>query len=193
MYDEQRFEPLLAMGSPIHGLRWPCGDGLLGQDLPGPGPLDEEGLMTTITMSPALSSRALSSRALSGRVAPTRLRRGGHRDCVQRDGGARDAQDDVPLRLTRRGRLVLLALCAVVLVIASVLVSGLTASAGAPASAPVVERHVVASGETLWEIASSISRPGQDVRDVILEVVQLNELPDSGLVAGQTIVLPVQG
>ncbi|MCG2803318.1 MAG: LysM peptidoglycan-binding domain-containing protein [Cellulomonas sp.] len=107
--------------------------------------------------------------------------------------GVRAGDADVPLRLTRRGRVVLLALCALVLALASVLVSGRTASADAPASAPTVERHVVASGETLWEIASSIARPGQDVRDVILEVVRLNELPDSGLAAGQTIVLPTQG
>lgn len=139
--------------------------------------------MTTITMS----------RAMPGQVAPSRRRRVGPGGAVRSAAGVRPVPAQARLRLTRRGRLVLVALCAAVLVLASVLVSGRAASADAPASAPVVERHVVASGETLWEIASSISGPGEDVRDVILELAELNGLADSSLVAGQTIVLPVQG
>lgn len=100
---------------------------------------------------------------------------------------------DGPLRLTRRGRAVLFALVALVVALTSVLVSSRMAVADGPSSAPVVERHVVAPGETLWQIAASIARPGEDVRDVVLELAQLNQLPGSGLMAGQTIVLPVEG
>jgi hypothetical protein len=104
---------------------------------------------------------------------------------VRRDGA-------VPLRLTARGRLVLLAL-ALVVVLGSVLVGSRSAQADAPVQAPVVERHIVASGETLWGIAASIVQPDEDVRDVVEQLVALNHLPGSSLLAGQTIVVPVSG
>lgn len=93
-----------------------------------------------------------------------------------------------PLRLTRRGRLVVVALS--LLLVAGGGVLGSRAAADAPVSAPVVERHVVASGETLWSIATSVARPGQDVRDVVVELKRLNGMSDAGLVAGSELVVP---
>ena len=35
-----------------------------------------------------------------------------------------------------------------------------------------------------------IAAPTEDVRDVVFDLVRLNELPDAGLMAGQVIVVP---
>lgn len=96
-----------------------------------------------------------------------------------------------PLRLTGRGRVVVAALS--LLLVAGVGVLGSRAAADGPASAPVVERHVVTPGETLWGIAASVARPGQDVRDVVVELQKLNGMGDSGLVAGEELVVPAAG
>jgi LysM repeat protein len=97
------------------------------------------------------------------------------------------------LRLTARGRFVLLLALALLVVGVSLLLGARGAQADGPVPAHEVERHVVATGETLWAIASSIATPDQDVRDVVSQLVQLNGLPSSALTAGQTIVVPVSG
>jgi len=123
----------------------------------------------------ALSPRTrLSARPGSARPAPARSAPG----------------PEAPLRLTTRGRVVVV-LLALLLIALPLVLGARAAQAGAPATAPQVERHVVASGETLWQIAESIAGPGDDVRDVVGELVRLNALPDSSLLAGQTIVVPV--
>jgi hypothetical protein len=93
------------------------------------------------------------------------------------------------LRLTTRGRAVLWFLA--VSVVAALTLLASQASADGPVAAQEVERHVVQPGETLWQIAQSVAEPSQDVRDVVVDLVALNELPDAGLMAGQVIVVPV--
>jgi hypothetical protein len=61
---------------------------------------------------------------------------------------------------------------------------------GASSGAVEVVRHVVEPGETLWGIARDVAAPGEDVRDVVLQLVELNDLPSAGLMAGQSIVVP---
>ncbi len=98
---------------------------------------------------------------------------------------------DVPLRLTRRGRVVVF-----VLALASGLAGMLgnqAANAGTAAPGVPVETYTVRSGETLWDIAVGLAEPGQDVRDVVDDLVALNHMPGSGLTAGQQILLPAQG
>jgi hypothetical protein len=95
-----------------------------------------------------------------------------------------------PVRLTRRGRLLVLA----------VLVALALASYAWWGSAPAVsteETHhaaaqtvVVEPGQTLWDIALEIA-PGHDPRGVIDEIVDLNALPDAGSVrVGQPLYVP---
>lgn len=98
---------------------------------------------------------------------------------------------DTPLRLTRRGRVVVFVL-ALGLGLGGML-GNQVASAGAPAPGVPVETHTVRAGETLWDIAAGLAAPGQDVRDVVDDLVDLNDLPGSGLAAGQQILLPVEG
>lgn len=129
--------------------------------------------MSTMAMAPALpkvSGRTSSARA----VRPVR---------------AVDDRGLSHLSLTGRGRVVLW-LLALVMVVMAVLVAG-RAVADGPQSAQQVESHVVQPGETMWQIASQIADPGQDVRDVVFELVRMNELPDAGLMAGQVIVVPL--
>ena len=96
-----------------------------------------------------------------------------------------------PLRLTRRGRVVVVVLSLLLLGGGGLL--GSRAAADGPASAPVVERHVVSSGETLWSIAAGVARPGQDVRDVVVELKKLNGMGESGLAVGEELVVPAAG
>jgi LysM domain-containing protein len=92
------------------------------------------------------------------------------------------------LRLTGRGRVVLWVLALMLVALAVLLAS--RAAADGPARAQEVERHVVQPGETMWQIAAEVAGPRQDVRDVVFDLVRLNELPDAGLMAGQVIVVP---
>lgn len=96
---------------------------------------------------------------------------------------------EAPLRLTARGRVVVWGLG--LLVAAGAGGVAVSAHADGPRSAMEVERVVVAPGQTLWGIASEVAAPGEDVRDVVLRLQRLNELPSAGLTAGQTLVVPV--
>jgi len=103
--------------------------------------------------------------------------------------GARPVPAAGPLRLTARGR-------AVVWLLGLALAGGVggaaaSAYADGPTAATEVRRVVVAPGDTLWAIAADVASPGEDVRDVVLELMALNELPSGGLQAGATIVVPV--
>lgn len=102
-----------------------------------------------------------------------------------------------PVRLTRRGRLVvhlgglaLLALAVVATVTAAVLlIDGTAAGAGRGQPVPVVH-HVVAPGETLWQVAGRVA-PQEDPRDVVLRIVTVNDLADANVAAGTRLVVPL--
>ena len=101
------------------------------------------------------------------------------------------AAAEPPLRLTRRGRLVLRALVViglVVLITATAFTLARSARADADSHAPV-RYHVVMPGETLWGIATELS-PNADPRDTVALLVEVNNLPSSGVLAGQRLVIP---
>ena len=105
-------------------------------------------------------------------------------------------------QLTRRGRLVLLgvpaiALAAVVVLVSMAFVFGSMASpAHASAQYPAVDMAdyartvTVLQGESLWSIAAE-SDPNRDVREVVSEIVALNELGAGVLQAGQQLFVPL--
>jgi len=62
--------------------------------------------------------------------------------------------------------------------------------AAGPAPALEVVGYTVQPGDTLWRIAADAAVPGEDVRDVIVELQELNGLPRAELTAGQRLVLP---
>lgn len=100
---------------------------------------------------------------------------------VPREGEAR-------LRLTTRGRAVLVLLVAVVALLGARVGA---AVAGGPGEPVEVRVHVVSAGDTLWALAQGVAHPGEDLRDVVGSLVELNDLESSGLRVGQRIVLPV--
>lgn len=98
------------------------------------------------------------------------------------------------LRLTTRGRAVLLAFASVPLAIGiafAALSGGSAIASGADSAAVSVETVTVMPGDTLWSIATSVV-PGADPRDVIGEISRMNLLRGGELQIGQTLAIPAQ-
>ncbi|MDF2442719.1 MAG: hypothetical protein JWR01_922 [Subtercola sp.] len=98
------------------------------------------------------------------------------------------------LRLTRRGRLVVTTIATLPLLAA------LTAFAilgGGPAiataqQAPVDFSYVtVQSGQSLWSVASQLDSSA-DTRDVIADLMSLNQMPTSEVQPGQRLAVPLK-
>ena len=95
------------------------------------------------------------------------------------------------LRLTRRGRAVLVLLLAGLLLAAISLGGADTQAAGVASegqSAPV-QTVTVQPGESLWSVAQRIA-PDNDPREVVAQIRRLNDLESSSLQVGQLLVLP---
>jgi LysM repeat protein len=114
------------------------------------------------------------------------------------DSSTRPHQDSLPpLRLTRRGRVVLIG---IPLVLLAALLLSLAGFLNAPAKAsdsaadlaltPTVSVTVQA-GESLWAIAGAVA-PARDPRDVIADIVQLNNLSGGTVVPGQQLFVPTK-
>ncbi len=94
------------------------------------------------------------------------------------------------LRLTRRGRLVMVALFLVALFAGGVLFGSTSTRASGEAGAPRAYEYVVVQpGQTLWGIAKEVA-PQDDPRATIEAIRRLNALPDAGIEAGQRLALP---
>lgn len=102
-----------------------------------------------------------------------------------------------PLRLTRRGRFVFFG---VPLILLAALILSLSGFLNAPAKAsdsaaelsltPTVS-VTVQPGESLWAIAGSVA-PDRDPRDVVADIVQLNNLEAARVLPGQTLFVPAK-
>jgi LysM repeat protein len=126
--------------------------------------------------------RGSSERALPGRAgaATATLRRPAARP-------GRTRRDRPPLRLTRRGRVVVTALVGLLLCVA-LSVAKVTSSASTT-PAPARHSYVVRPGDTLWGIASRLA-PGSDPRVMVADLQGMNGLATTEVVPGQTIRLP---
>jgi hypothetical protein len=100
-----------------------------------------------------------------------------------------------PLRLTRRGRFVffgvpLILLAALILSFSGFLVAPAKAadSADQLSVTPAIS-VTVQPGETLWAIAGSVA-PERDPRDVVADIVQLNNLDAAHVMPGQQLFVP---
>jgi len=96
-----------------------------------------------------------------------------------------------PVRLTRRGRLVLVLFVMLLLVIA-----GFTLGRGSSQAAghhrTVQHTVTVEAGETLWTVAARIA-PHADPRLVIADIQSLNHLATPSVVPGEQLVIPTIG
>ncbi|MBG6057468.1 LysM repeat protein [Cryobacterium sp. MP_M5] len=105
------------------------------------------------------------------------------------------------LHLTRRGRVVFTTLAAIpvaAVALALALNGGIAAAEGANAGAATVadvatvfDYVTIASGQSLWQLAETIA-PTSDPRDVIAEIVSLNQLPSENVQPGQRLALPAR-
>lgn len=104
------------------------------------------------------------------------------------------ARSTMKIKLTRRGRVVL----GTMLVAVAAGVLALVASFFAPqAIASDVEGEVTfgyvvaAPGASLWQLATEID-PSMDPRDLVAEIVHLNQLQGADIVVGQPIAVPLR-
>nr|WP_235565238.1 LysM peptidoglycan-binding domain-containing protein [Arthrobacter sp. Soil764] len=102
-----------------------------------------------------------------------------------------------PLRLTRRGQIVLIGVPLVLLAVLLVSLSGLfnspakaSDSAADLAVTPTVTVTVQA-GQSLWSIAGAVA-PDRDARDVVADIVQLNNLSAGAVLPGQQLFVPTR-
>lgn len=104
------------------------------------------------------------------------------------------AQPTPRMRLTRRGRIVFgglatFAAAATLALIASLLAPQAIAS---NETGNAEFGYVVAApGASLWQLATELD-PSMDPRDLIAEIVQLNQLQGSEVVVGQPIAVPLR-
>ncbi len=92
-------------------------------------------------------------------------------------------------RLTRRGRVLLLA--GLVAVIFGAFSLGRSVSEAAPPSAQPAQHLVtVQQGDSLWTLARQVA-PHDDPRDVVAQIRDVNDLSSARLTPGQQLVLPV--
>jgi len=102
-----------------------------------------------------------------------------------------------PIRLTRRGRIVVgtligIGVAALAAVIWLAIAGQAQASGNARAGRPVggaVARVVVKPGQTLWGIANQVD-PDADPRVVIPEIVDINSLTSTAISVGQVLWVP---
>ena len=101
----------------------------------------------------------------------------------------------VRLRITRRGRIVLASLVSLPLIAGLVAFAILgfggasSATASGDAGSASFEYVTVQAGETLWGLAEEIA-PAADPRDVIADIVNLNQLSSAEVQPGQKLAVP---
>jgi hypothetical protein len=108
----------------------------------------------------------------------------GHLRLVEPPGSAGRRRPGV--RLTRRGRGVLIVLALLLAAVATVLAAPAGQAADPVGAPPSV---VVRSGDTLWSITARYA-PGSDPFATIDEIRRLNDLPGYTIQAGQRLTLP---
>jgi LysM domain len=100
-----------------------------------------------------------------------------------------------PLRLTRRGRLVvaaiLLLLATIAITVASMTISGAqAANHGRPGGGYAgMHQIVVQPGQTLWSIAAQ-AEPSADPRQVVAQIMTANSMASSAVQAGELLWVP---
>jgi hypothetical protein len=93
------------------------------------------------------------------------------------------------VRLTPRGRRLVIALGLMLAALVGMVGGRATAAAVEPVAA--VRTVVVGPGDTMWGFAKAVAEPGEDVRDVVLAIQELNGMRTAALVAGEPLLLPV--
>lgn len=104
------------------------------------------------------------------------------------------AQPAMRIKLTRRGRIVFGGLVTFGAAAALALVAmpvAPQAVASSEDSGAAYKYVIAAPGASLWQLATELD-PAQDPRDLVAEIVQLNQLQGSDVVVGQPIAVPLR-
>ena len=98
-----------------------------------------------------------------------------------------------PLRLTRRGRVVVAVAAALVLAALSLVIASTAQATNHPVSARAAQQGLaqvtVHPGQSLWSVAESAD-PAADTRAVIQQIIELNGLTGNVVFAGQRLWVP---
>jgi hypothetical protein len=95
------------------------------------------------------------------------------------------------LRMTARGRAILLTLVATPLVVAALAFGINAGGATATNSSTPLARVTVVGGETLWSLAKQIA-PSADPRDVVADIMSVNRLSSADIQPGEQLAIPAQ-
>ena len=97
------------------------------------------------------------------------------------------------LRITRRGRAVLTLLVAAPFAITAAVtgIGAIGAAAGTQGSSATFQYVTVEPGESLWQLAETVA-PTADPRDVVANILNLNDLSSGEVQPGQRLAIPPQ-
>jgi len=93
------------------------------------------------------------------------------------------------LRLTRRGRVVIVTLLALLLCAAFLMGRSGASAATDTGARPAYTQTTVQPGETLWAVAKRVA-PAHDPRALVDEIRSLNHLASGTLTVGQQLLVP---
>ena len=96
------------------------------------------------------------------------------------------------VRLTRRGRLVVLLVALVIALGVGVALGGVSVASGEAGASDATRVVVVNEGDTLWGIAAGVADDGE-VREMVSEIRDLNSLDSSVVMLGQKLHVPTDG
>ena len=115
------------------------------------------------------------------------------KQAIQPARAARGRAANPPLRLTRRGRIVVAVAAALVLAALSLVIAGAAQATNHPVSARAAQQNLaqvtVHPGQSLWSVAESAD-PNADTRVVIQQIIELNSLTGNTVFAGQRLWVP---
>jgi LysM domain len=99
----------------------------------------------------------------------------------------------VPLRLTRRGRVVVAIAAALLLAVLSLVIAASAQATNHPVPSGAAQRNLaqvtVRPGQSLWSVAENAD-PDADTRVVIQQIIELNGLTGNVVFAGQRLWVP---
>lgn len=110
-----------------------------------------------------------------------------------RDQATRPETANPPLRLTRRGRVVVAVAAALVLAALSLVIASTAQATNHPVSSRAAQQGLaqvtVHPGQSLWSVAESAD-PAADTRVVIQQIIELNGLTGNVVFTGQRLWVP---
>ena len=167
-----------ARQAPRPPLRLVATDGCVVRPAPG------EPVRTSPAASPAPAPAAAPGAAATRRAAPAAARSAAQGPAV------------TPVRLTRRGRLVITGMAVLLVAAGSVALAGAaraTGHSGAQArpgtAGTAITKVEVRPGQSLWTLAEAYD-PNADTRQVIQEILQLNSMSTDQVQPGQVLWMP---